>query len=202
MRRILPVCLTLALLGAGCESIPSKTDGGLPELKVVSVEPSLVLPGTWIHVKGEGFVDENQGTLMVFLERGGDRRMVVPERIDDGHIRFQISASLFTALGGPGSFMGTVKVQVDYTGGQSQSHTMEVIWTLEETLHPRLDRFHDLDDLPGQDPPPAQSIDPFDGHGAGEEAAQPQRVDQRAGFLEELDHNVVSVLLGQSGERA
>ena len=74
MRCCLPVCLALALLSAGCESIPSKTDGGLPELMVQSVEPSLVLPGTWIHVRGKGFVDENQGNLMVFLERGGSRR--------------------------------------------------------------------------------------------------------------------------------
>jgi len=141
VRCCLPVCLALALLGAGCESIPSKTDGGLPELQVVSVEPSLVLPGTWIHVRGKGFVDENQGTLMVFLERGGSRRMVVPDRVDDEYIKFQISASLFSALGGPGSFVGTVRVQVDYTSGHSQSHTMDVIWTLEETLNPRLDRF-------------------------------------------------------------
>lgn len=141
MRRFLPAYLALALLGAGCESIPSKTDGGLPELLVKSVDPSLVLPGTWIHVRGEGFVDETQGALMVFLERGGSRRMVAPERADDEYIKFQISANLFSALGGPGSFVGTVRVQVDYTGGQSQSHTMDVIWTLEETLHPRLDRF-------------------------------------------------------------
>ena len=141
MRRLFPVCLLIGFLGTGCESIPSRTDGGLPDLMVQSVEPSLVLPGTWIHVRGKGFVDENLGTLMVFLERGGSRRMVVPERIDDEYMKFQISANLFTALGGPGSFAGTVRVQVDYTGGQSQSHTMDVIWTLEEALHPRLDRF-------------------------------------------------------------
>jgi hypothetical protein len=141
VRRFFPVCLLLGLCCAGCESIPSKADGGLPELMVESLEPSLVLPGTWIHVRGKGFVDENQGTLMVFLERGGDQRLVVPERLDDGHIKFQIGANLFTALGGPGSFMGTVRVQADYTGGQSQSHTTEVIWTLQETLQPRLDSF-------------------------------------------------------------
>ena len=141
MRCFLPILLVVGVLGAGCESIPSKTDGGLPELMVVSVEPSLVLPGTWIHVSGKGFVEENQGTLMVFMERGGGRRMVVPERIDDEHMKFQISANLFTALGGPGSFEGTVRVQVDYTGGQSQSRTTDVIWMLQETLNPRLDRF-------------------------------------------------------------
>lgn len=142
MRRLFSVfCLFIGLLSAGCQSIPSKADGGLPELLVESVEPSLVLPGTWIQVRGKGFVDENQGTLMVFLERGGDRRMVVPERIDDTYIKFQISASLFAALGGPGSFMGTVRVQVDYSGGHSQGHTTEVIWALQETLQPRLDRF-------------------------------------------------------------
>ncbi len=141
MRRFLPVWLFIGLLVTGCKSIPSGADGGLPDLVVESVEPSLVLPGTWIHVHGRGFVDETQGTLIVFLERGGSQRMVVPERVDDSHLKFQIGANLFTALGGPGSFVGTVRVQADYTGGQSQSRTAEVIWSLQETLQPRLDRF-------------------------------------------------------------
>jgi hypothetical protein len=105
------------------------------------VDPDLVLPGTWIHVHGKGFVDETRGALIVFLERGESKRMVTLERIDDTYIKFQIDAGLFSALGGVGSFEGTLRVQADYTGGRSQSHTTEVIWTLHETLKPRLDRF-------------------------------------------------------------
>jgi hypothetical protein len=105
------------------------------------VEPDLVLPGTWIHMHGKGFVDETRGALIVFLERGGSRRMVVLERIDDTYIKFQIDADLFSALGGPGPFVGTLCVQADYTGGRSQSHTTEVIWTLREIIKPRLNRF-------------------------------------------------------------
>jgi hypothetical protein len=105
------------------------------------VEPDLVLPGTWIHVHGKGFVDETQGALNVFLERGESKHKVVLERIDDTYIKFQIDAKLFSVLGGLGSFEGTLRVQADYTGGRSQSHTAEVIWTLRETLKPRLGCF-------------------------------------------------------------
>ncbi|MBW1808386.1 MAG: hypothetical protein JRJ87_09345 [Deltaproteobacteria bacterium] len=126
----------------GCTSTPSTLpDGSLPELTINRVEPATVLPGSLIKVFGQGFVGENEGSLIVLLERVGISRMISPDRINDGELNFTIDQATFGMLGGPGRFEGVLKVQVDYAAGTSQSAESPVDWSLTQTLQPQLSSF-------------------------------------------------------------
>ena len=142
-RRLLWGGLLAALVCVGCSSKPSSLpDGSTHELEIRLVEPTTVLPGTWVRVLGDGFVPAKAGSLTVLLERGGDSPwMIAPEWIDEQSLRFQIDSSLFSALGGPGVFTGMLKVRADYPGGSSQTAESPVSWILEQSLVPRLDHF-------------------------------------------------------------
>ena len=131
----------VAVAAFGCASRPSHLpDGSGPELVIESVEPETVLPGTWIRITGRGFVDENAGSLTVLLERGGGASwMISPEVIDDEQVEFRVDQVLFSALGGPGVFQGTLKVRADYPGGASQVAETSAVWSLEQSLEPALE---------------------------------------------------------------
>jgi len=131
------------LIGMGaCTSTPSiLPDGGLPELRLDRVEPSIVMSSTWIHIYGAGYVPSNEGSLVVQLDGGGEPWNRVPERIDDTHLRFRMDNLLFGGLGGPGGFTGTLRLRVDYSGGFSQSKEITVGWELVSSLTPSLASF-------------------------------------------------------------
>lgn len=136
----IPGWMLLLAWAGGCGSTSSALpDGGLPPLVVESVEPATVLPGTWVRVSGTGFLDPAEGDLVVILERGDDRFLLAPRWHDRTWIDFQIDPGLFAALGGPGSFEGTLQVEAGYAGGSSQTSGLPVHWVLERELTPRLD---------------------------------------------------------------
>ncbi|MBW2702498.1 MAG: hypothetical protein JRF33_16885 [Deltaproteobacteria bacterium] len=133
----------LALSFWACTSQQSTLpDGALPDLAISDVEPDVILPGTWVRIHGLGFVPENEGSLTVSLEQGGQNPWLVsPERIDDTLLRFRIDANLFSSLGGTGTLSCTLRLRVDYSGGGSKSAEWPVTWTLLETLEPSLMSF-------------------------------------------------------------
>ncbi len=133
--------LLALLLVAGCGSkMSSVPDASLPDLAIHQVSPQSILPGTWVHVTGQGFEPPGGGSLTVVLERdGGDSWMRLAEVDDDANLRFQIDSELFDAIGGPGSFHGLLKVRADYTSGGSQTVDVPVGWDLVAQLTPRLD---------------------------------------------------------------
>ncbi len=139
------ICFTLMSIAivAGCKSTQSTLpDGSTPDLAVYSVQPQVVLPGTWIKVEGAGFVDENSGSLVVQLQGVGQQPWLLsPERLDDSHLKFQIDKTLFSSLGGVGQFQGMLKVRADYPGGLNQSAEVPVSWNMVEQLSPELNYF-------------------------------------------------------------
>jgi hypothetical protein len=124
-----------------CGSIPTELpDGAGLQVRIGAVTPDTILPGTWVLVTGEGFVDSNTGSLTVLIERGGGSPwLITPERQDEENLRFQVDPALFSALGSAGVFQGTLKVRVDMPGGLSQTAEVAISWTLQQQLQPRLD---------------------------------------------------------------
>ncbi|HOX46551.1 MAG TPA: hypothetical protein PK668_23330 [Myxococcota bacterium] len=143
--RVLPAlaCCLGWLLGAGCTSVPSQLpDGATHLLGLQAVGPDTLLPGSWVVCRGEGFVGPDEGSLVVSLERGGGQPWLLsPVRIDDQRLEFRMDRNLWGALGGPGTFQGTLRVQASYTDGQTASAELAVSWTLLEQLTPSLDHF-------------------------------------------------------------
>ncbi len=129
--------------GTGCETKSSGLpDGSGPEVRIQRVQPETLLPGSWVEISGQGFVDADSGSLTVLLERGaGEPWQIAPERIDDNQLRFRLLDELFRALGGPGDFQGMLRVRLDLPGGAQRTDAVPVSWELVEQLEPRLDYF-------------------------------------------------------------
>jgi hypothetical protein len=139
-RWFLPGCLVLM---AGCGSVPTRIPSTeLPEVTIDSVQPELLLPGTWILVYGKGFTAPATGNLSVSLLSAGNQLDLSWERVDDSMLAFRVTPALFESLGGAGTFTGNIHVEViDYPTGASRSADHQVQWDLHRQLRPVLSHF-------------------------------------------------------------
>ena len=141
--------LLLALLAStGCPSNQSQLPlPRIPALVLERVEPQIVLPGTWIQIFGQGFVDTDLGSIRVSLESSGQTLALKAERVGETLLRFQIDPSLFATLAESGAFVGSLAVTIEYKSRLSVTQRLSVQWTLRETLTPRLARFVPTDGI-------------------------------------------------------
>lgn len=132
--------LALAATGCGGSQESHLPDGGQQELVVTSVAPGTILPGTWVRINGQGFTGSLVSEIVVVFPAAGGRE-VFPEEVEEESIRLQVDRALFAALGGPGGYQGDVEVRAAYTTGQTARESLEVSWTLAETLEPVISSF-------------------------------------------------------------
>lgn len=123
MRRLGIIVLAV---GLGCGPSGKKGDGrdpGLEGLALVSVQPSIVVPGTALAIEGRSFVEEPWGRSYLQLdgtvtsgseEAAVDAVLVAARFVDFDHMVVEVDGELFAALGADeGSFVGEARVVVD-----------------------------------------------------------------------------------------
>lgn len=138
-----PIILVLGL--TACTTTASHLpDGSLPELVVDSVQPTTILPGTRLQVRGRGFVGEDEGSLLVEVFCGATSKLFVPERLGPELLAVEIDRLSFDLLGGPGRFTGRLEVEAQYSSGDRQRAGLDVDWQLLESLTPELKSFTPL----------------------------------------------------------
>jgi hypothetical protein len=136
--------LMLVSFCAACPNEDSDLPDVFPEIVITEVTPNpIVMPTTWIKIKGEGFVDNSLGQISIILRREGVSNTVFPDRESDELIKFQLGTYLFSTLGE--SFHGQLFVRIEYIDGSSKETPKNVYWTLLETLEPKFDSFTPID---------------------------------------------------------
>jgi hypothetical protein len=152
MRPVVWNLLALAAGIGGCsfEESGPRYDSGLEGLDIVSVQPSVLVPGTVISIEGRSLVDAPWGKTELHLagrySDGGQARDVdfrVPARfVDFEHLEIVVDEALVAQLGvREGEFAGTVTIEVDSTVDR-QLHTsgaLDVRLALRTELTPELD---------------------------------------------------------------
>jgi hypothetical protein len=146
---------TLAFVLATCLAAPTVTacgdevQGGaiLPELRVASVGPSPIVPGTRIAISGGGFVVPAVANLAVIFRGAVDGEAtefaVIPERVDDRTLIVAVEGEVEQALVRPsGRFAGTVSVlRSPLIDAPQEEVGTPVDLFVARRLTPRLDAF-------------------------------------------------------------
>ncbi len=154
-RLLLAVCAAAAtaVAAAGCTAQAGlQVDTGLEGLGLTSVKPSVIVPGTVLHLDGKSYVDHAFGTTRLRL-RGklgnADVDIVAPARfVDYGRLEVKVDDDFLGSLpADTGKLVGEAIVEVD-SKIDEQTYTSEAVKVtldLRDRLTPRLDELAQVD---------------------------------------------------------
>lgn len=139
-----------AALSFGLAACPDEGDRGRPEVGIdaptlISVDPGLLVPGSTIVIKGDGFLDPGVANSTLVLSgtfAGANATIELPATfVDFDELHVELIPELFARFpGGEGDLIGNALVRIDYLPDPAQvvSPPIPAMLTVRSTLAPGL----------------------------------------------------------------